>query len=91
MLVPMTVVETPGFLRDAAAALTEEERTELVSYLAANPEVGELMPETGGAENFVGERRAEENAEERGRSTAITTSRFRFSCSMCSPRMKRQT
>jgi hypothetical protein len=45
----MTVVETPGFLREAAAALTEAERTELVSYLAANPEAGDVMPETGGA------------------------------------------
>ena len=45
----MTVVETPVFLRDAAAALTERERSELVSYLAANPEAGEIMPETGGA------------------------------------------
>lgn len=45
----MTVVETPGFLREVAAALTEEERTELVSYLAANPEAGDVMPETGGA------------------------------------------
>ena len=45
----MTVVETPGFLREAAAALTEEERAELVSYLAANPEAGDIMPETGGA------------------------------------------
>jgi hypothetical protein len=45
----MTVVETPGFLREAAAALTEEERAELVSYLAANPDAGDIMPETGGA------------------------------------------
>jgi hypothetical protein len=49
MLVPMTVVETPGFLREAAAALTEGERSELVSFLAANPEAGDVMPETGGA------------------------------------------
>jgi hypothetical protein len=45
----MTVVGTPRFLREAAAALTEEERIELVSYLAANPEAGDVMPETGGA------------------------------------------
>ena len=45
----MTVVETPGFLREAAAALAEKERTELISYLAANPEAGDVMPETGGA------------------------------------------
>lgn len=45
----MTVVETPGFLRDAAGRLTEEERDELVRLLAANPEAGDVMPETGGA------------------------------------------
>jgi hypothetical protein len=45
----MTVVETPAFLRDSAAALTEEERSELVSYLAVNPEAGDIMPGTGGA------------------------------------------
>jgi hypothetical protein len=45
----MTVVETLRFLREASAALTEEERSELVSYLAANPEAGDVMPETGGA------------------------------------------
>ena len=44
----MTVIETPGFLRDAAAELTDEERTEVISFLAANPEVGDIMPETGG-------------------------------------------
>src|SRR5215471_3895541 len=49
VLVSMTVVETPGFWRDAAAALTEEQRSELVYYPAANPEAGDIMPETGGA------------------------------------------
>lgn len=29
--------------------LTEAERSELVSFLAANPEAGDIMPETGGA------------------------------------------
>jgi len=45
----MTVVETPWFVREASAALTEDERTELVSYVAANPEAGDIMPGTGGA------------------------------------------
>jgi len=45
----MTVVETPSFLREVAAALTEEERVGLVGYLAINPEAGDVMPETGGA------------------------------------------
>ena len=37
----MTVLETPGFLRDAAAALTEAERLEVVTFLATNPEAGD--------------------------------------------------
>jgi hypothetical protein len=44
----MTVVETPWFLRDAASALTERERFNLVAFLAANPEAGDIMAETGG-------------------------------------------
>jgi hypothetical protein len=35
-----TIVETEGFLRHAKVAMTEAERTELVDYLAANPEAG---------------------------------------------------
>lgn len=45
----MTVVETPSFQRDAAAALSAEERTEMISFLAANPDAGDIMPGTGGA------------------------------------------
>ena len=44
----MTVVETPGFLRDADAALTDEELGEVIWFLAANPEAGDMMPGTGG-------------------------------------------
>lgn len=44
----MTVVETPSFLRDAASAFTEDDRLELVIFLASNPEAGALMAETGG-------------------------------------------
>jgi hypothetical protein len=44
-----TVVETPGFLRDASKAMTETERIEVVSFLAANPDAGDIMPDTGGA------------------------------------------
>ena len=45
----MTVVETPGFLRDASSSLTELERFEMITFLASNPEMGEVMPGTGGA------------------------------------------
>jgi hypothetical protein len=44
----MTVVETPGFLREASAVLTDVERSEVIVLLAANPEAGDLMPQTGG-------------------------------------------
>ncbi len=46
--IPMTVVETPCFLREATVALTGEERVEVIEFLAANPEAGEVMPGTGG-------------------------------------------
>jgi hypothetical protein len=45
---PMTVVETPIFLRKAADLLDEEERSELAMFLAANPEAGDVIPESGG-------------------------------------------
>lgn len=35
-----TVVELPEFLRRAKAIMSDEDRTALVNYIAANPEVG---------------------------------------------------
>ena len=46
--VPMTVVETPIFLRKAADLFDEEGRSQLALFVAANPEAGEVVPETGG-------------------------------------------
>ncbi|HET8547253.1 MAG TPA: type II toxin-antitoxin system RelE/ParE family toxin [Bryobacteraceae bacterium] len=45
---PMTVVETAEFLRKVKPLLSESERAELVAFIAANPEAGEIIPETGG-------------------------------------------
>lgn len=45
---PYTVLETVGFLRDCDGVLTEDERGELVAFIASNPEAGEIMAETGG-------------------------------------------
>lgn len=45
---PMTVVETGEFLRCARWLMPESERAELVAFLGANPEAGEIIPETGG-------------------------------------------
>src|SRR5580704_5772096 len=45
-----TVIETPAFLASAAdERIGEDERAAIVSYMAANPDAGEIMPGTGGA------------------------------------------
>jgi mRNA-degrading endonuclease RelE of RelBE toxin-antitoxin system len=45
---PMTVVETPFFLRKVASLLIEKARSELGVFLGTNPESGNIIPETGG-------------------------------------------
>lgn len=45
-----TVIETAGFIRDVAAAgMSDDERSGVVSLIAENPLLGVLMPGTGGA------------------------------------------
>jgi hypothetical protein len=45
-----TVIETPAFLASAAdERIGEDEREAIVSYVAANPDAGDVMPGTGGA------------------------------------------
>jgi len=44
----MTVVETDRFLKDARYLMPESERAKLVAFVAANPQSGHLVPETGG-------------------------------------------
>ena len=44
----LTVLETSVFSRRADKLLTEEEREELVFYLALHPESGDEIPGTGG-------------------------------------------
>lgn len=46
--VPMTVVETERFLKDVRPLLSDAERAELVAFIGANPEAGEVIAETGG-------------------------------------------
>ena len=43
-----TVIETPTFSRLAADYWTEEERSTFASYIAANPEAGDVVPDSGG-------------------------------------------
>jgi mRNA-degrading endonuclease RelE of RelBE toxin-antitoxin system len=44
----MTVVETGEFLRHTRRLMSERERAELVAFVGANPEAGEVIPESGG-------------------------------------------
>ena len=44
----MTVVETGRFLKDARERMPESGRLELVTFIAANPRAGDVIPETGG-------------------------------------------
>ena len=45
---PMTVLETREFLRKASPLMSDSERADLVAFVGANPEAGEVIPETGG-------------------------------------------
>jgi len=43
-----TVIETPHYLRKAERVMAEPERKAVVDLIAANPVVGDLIPEGGG-------------------------------------------
>lgn len=45
---PITVVETQAFARSAERIWSEEERAELVDFVAHNPQAGDVIPGTGG-------------------------------------------
>jgi DNA-binding transcriptional regulator YiaG len=45
---PMTVVETAEFMKEAARLMSDWERAELIAFVGANPEAGEIIPGTGG-------------------------------------------
>jgi hypothetical protein len=45
---PMTVVETEEFLRKTKPLMSDAGREEMVAFLGANPEAGEIVPDTGG-------------------------------------------
>ncbi len=47
-VVPVTVVETPEFLAATRKFMDENERAQLVDFMANNPVAGDLIPGTGG-------------------------------------------
>lgn len=44
----ITVAETALFLKQAAGLWRDEDRAEFVDYIAANPDAGDLIQDTGG-------------------------------------------
>jgi hypothetical protein len=44
----ITIAETALFVRQAGEVWSNTEREEFVSYIAANPKAGDIIPETGG-------------------------------------------
>lgn len=44
-----TVIETPTFVKQAAAIWSEEERLAFISWIAANPSAGDVIPGAEGA------------------------------------------
>jgi hypothetical protein len=45
---PITVAETPLFQRQAGKLWSDEESQAFIDYIARNPEVGDIIPDTGG-------------------------------------------
>jgi len=43
-----TIIETPTFQEDARSIWSEEERGAFCAWLAANPDVGQVIPGSGG-------------------------------------------
>ena len=46
--VPMTLVEMPEFIERAEDLLSENQRDDLLTHIASNPECGAIIPDTGG-------------------------------------------
>jgi len=44
----ITIAETPLFVRQAEVAWDEREREAFVTFIAGNPEAGDVIPDTGG-------------------------------------------
>lgn len=43
-----TVIETPTFVRLASDCWSDEDRTSFITFIAGNPDVGDVVPGSGG-------------------------------------------
>jgi mRNA-degrading endonuclease RelE of RelBE toxin-antitoxin system len=44
----ITVAETPQFVRQAAEVWSDDQRESFVDFIAKNPQMGDVIPDTGG-------------------------------------------
>jgi len=58
---PMTVVETPFFLRKVSSLLNEDARSKLIMFLGLNPDAGNLIPQAAVCGNCGGLCQAKES------------------------------
>jgi len=89
----ITVVETPEFRAASSGLFDEDERTLLISYLAAHPLAGDLMAGTGGVRKLrwgiAGHCRALPGVAS-GAERALSTTSIASAClCSCSPPMPR--
>jgi len=49
----LTVVETPEFMDWCASVWSDEERSEFINWIAANPHAGDAIPGSGGLRSVV--------------------------------------
>lgn len=69
---PMTVIETQSFLRTAKALVSDEERMDLIAYLAENPTAGTSWKGRVASERFGGREEAGARVEDSASSTITT-------------------
>lgn len=86
----MTVVETVRFLKDAGGLMPESDRAELIEFIDANLEAGNVIPETGGVRKL---RWALPGGGKRGGARVIYyfyNDSLPFFCSPCTAKTRKQ-
>jgi hypothetical protein len=74
----ITVVELPEFIKRSERFLKENERENIVNYLAAHPAAGAIIKGREVSENYVGKERVQVRVVVFGSSTITTTSNTLF-------------
>jgi hypothetical protein len=70
----LTIIESPSFTKHWPDYWSEEERAEFASFLAANPEAGDVIPGSGGCRKI---RWTRQGAGKRGGARVIYTARLK--------------